>query len=117
VKKGERVVASQLLAHIGNSGNTLGPHLHFQVSDAVDPLGGEGLPYALHGFKLLGRIPSLPGLLDGNAWLPTAAQPARAVTGETPLENMVVQLDTPVRRERNRAPTGAVADAALPRPS
>jgi len=30
--------------------------------------------------------------------LPNAAQPARAVTGETPLENMVVQFGMPVRR-------------------
>ena len=46
---------------------TLGPHLHFQVSDAVEPWGGEGLPFALQAFALVGRIPSLPALLDGGA--------------------------------------------------
>lgn len=92
VAKGDRVVEGQLLAQIGNSGNTLGPHLHFQVSDTVEPLGGEGLPFALQSFELAGRIASLPALLAGGAWTPNAAQPARAVSGEMPLEDMVVRF-------------------------
>jgi murein DD-endopeptidase MepM/ murein hydrolase activator NlpD len=44
VATGDRVVSGQPLARIGNSGNTLGPHLHFHISDAVEPLSGEGLP-------------------------------------------------------------------------
>jgi hypothetical protein len=92
VAKGNRVVEGQLLAQIGNSGNTLGPHLHFHVSDAVEPLGGEGLPFALQSFELAGRIASLTALLAGSAWTPNAAQPARAVSGEMPLENMVVRF-------------------------
>jgi murein DD-endopeptidase len=67
VAKGDRVVEGQLLAQIGNSGNTLGPHLHFHVSDAVEPLGGEGLPFALQSFELAGRIASLTALLAGSA--------------------------------------------------
>jgi murein DD-endopeptidase MepM/ murein hydrolase activator NlpD len=98
VNRGDRVVAGQLLARIGNSGNTLGPHLHFHVSDAVEPLGGEGLPFALESFELVGRIASLPGLLNGNSWHSTPAQPARAVIGETPLENMVARFAAPPRR-------------------
>ena len=37
VNEGDRVQAGQALARIGNSGNSLGPHLHFQVSDAIEP--------------------------------------------------------------------------------
>lgn len=92
VAKGDRVVEGQRLAQIGNSGNTLGPHLHFQVSDAVEPLGGEGVPFTLRSFELLGRIASQPALLGGGAWAPTSAQPARAVSGEMPLEDMVVRF-------------------------
>ena len=92
VKQGDRVVEGQVLARIGNSGNTLGPHLHFQIADAPEPLSGEGLPFALRSFELVGRIASLPGLLSGTAWAANAAQPARAVSGEMPLENMVVRF-------------------------
>jgi hypothetical protein len=62
------------------------------VSDAVEPLGGEGLPFALRSFELAGRIASLPALLTGSAWTPNATQPARAVAGEMPLEKMVVRF-------------------------
>jgi murein DD-endopeptidase len=92
VKQGDRVVVGQRLADIGNSGNSLGPHLHFQVSDAAEPLAGEGLPFSLRSFQLVGRINSLGGLLDGQAWSTNAAQPARMVAGESPLENMVVRF-------------------------
>jgi murein DD-endopeptidase MepM/ murein hydrolase activator NlpD len=93
VAPGDHVVEGQPLAHVGNSGNTLGPHLHFQIDDAVEPLGSEGLPYSLNGFELVGRIASVPALLAGTPWAPIAAQPARTVTNEMVLENMVVRFD------------------------
>jgi hypothetical protein len=95
VHEGDRVAAGQEIARIGNSGNTLGPHLHFQISDAAKPLGGEGLPFAFRSFDLAGRIASLPALLNGQPWTPNAAQPPRAVTAELPLENMVIQFAAP----------------------
>ena len=94
VAEGERVVEGQPLARIGNSGNTLGPHLHFHISDAVEPLGGEGLPFSLGSFSLIGRVASLPALLAGTPWTANPSQPARTVVGETPLENMVIQFSS-----------------------
>jgi murein DD-endopeptidase MepM/ murein hydrolase activator NlpD len=90
VASGDRVSAGQLLARIGNSGNTQGPHLHFQVASAIEPLAGEGRPFALNAFTLEGRMPSIPALLSGGAWQATPTQPARQVTEELPLENMVI---------------------------
>jgi murein DD-endopeptidase MepM/ murein hydrolase activator NlpD len=98
VSKGDRVVEGQLLGRIGNSGNSLGPHLHFHVSDDPEPLAGEGLPFALQRFELVGRTPSLPGLLAGAPWKPNAEQPARTVSAEMPLENMVVRFGTGTTR-------------------
>jgi hypothetical protein len=92
VKAGDRVTAGQVLGAIGNSGHSMAPHLHFQVTDAAEPLLGEGLPFALHDFTLAGRVPSVPALLSGAAWSSTPSQPARQVAMETPLENMVVGI-------------------------
>ena len=92
VKAGDRVELGQRIAELGNSGNSLGPHLHFHVSDSPKPLGGEGLPYALKSFELMGRVVSAAALLSGLAWTANAAQPARMVGGEMPLENMVVRF-------------------------
>jgi murein DD-endopeptidase len=101
VAPGDHVVAGQMLAQIGNSGNTKAPHLHFQISGDVEPLAGEGLPFSLESFMLIGRVPGLAALLNGGQWTPNAAQPSRAVTGEMPLEDMVVRfVSEPSRQTR-----------------
>jgi murein DD-endopeptidase MepM/ murein hydrolase activator NlpD len=92
VSKGNRVVKGQVVARIGNSGNTLGPHLHFHIGNAAEPLAGEGLPFTMQPFELIGRIASLKAMLHGEAWRSNAKQPSRTVTSEMPLENMVVRF-------------------------
>lgn len=49
VKTGDRVTRGQVIGLVGNSGNSTEPHLHFQVSDGISPLGSEGVPYAIAG--------------------------------------------------------------------
>jgi len=56
------VKAGQVLALLGNSGNSTEPHLHFHLIDRNSPLGGEGLPFAYPSYSLLGK-----GSLDGDA--------------------------------------------------
>ena len=50
VKVGDRVKRGQVIALLGNSGNSTEPHLHFHIVDAVasgtSTLGAEGIPYA-----------------------------------------------------------------------
>lgn len=46
----------------------------------------------LPGFRLAGRVDSLPALLQGQRWQPQESRPAREVEGEIPLENMVVEV-------------------------
>jgi hypothetical protein len=106
VSQGDRVAAGRLRAHTGNAGNALGRHLHFHVSDAAEPLSGEGMPFALQSSYLVRRIGPLPEVLDGSAWQSNAAQPARVVSGETPLENMVVRFAAPARESAGHRTEG-----------
>jgi murein DD-endopeptidase MepM/ murein hydrolase activator NlpD len=50
VKLGDHVKRGQVLALVGNSGNSIEPHLHFQLTNGNSPLGSEGIPYALESF-------------------------------------------------------------------
>ncbi len=50
VKPGDHVKRGQVLALVGNSGNSIEPHLHFQLTNGNSPLGSEGIPYALESF-------------------------------------------------------------------
>ncbi|AYG95776.1 M23 family metallopeptidase [Brevundimonas naejangsanensis] len=50
VRSGDRVRRGQILGHIGNSGDSREPHLHFHVSNGPEILTSEGLPYVLDEF-------------------------------------------------------------------
>jgi hypothetical protein len=58
VKVGDRVKRGQVLALVGNSGNSTEPHLHFHIVDGIasgtSTLGAEGVPYAIEQFEVLG---------------------------------------------------------------
>ena len=43
VKEGEFVKEGQVIAKVGNSGNTMGPHIHFQVQNGPDFNKSEGV--------------------------------------------------------------------------
>jgi murein DD-endopeptidase len=89
VKVGDKVRRGQVLGRVGNSGNSTEPHLHFHLSDANNPLGAEGLPYALTAFVVEGRIENLQGGTVPS-WTPLAAPESRAL--ELPLENLIIRF-------------------------
>jgi murein DD-endopeptidase MepM/ murein hydrolase activator NlpD len=92
VKVGDRVTAGQVLALLGNSGNSDAPHLHFQVMDANSPLGAEGLPYEIDRFTQLGIVRDVDGTLAGNAWKPQGGEAPAAHRDELPTDAAVVGL-------------------------
>ncbi len=68
VRLHDRVRRGDMLARLGNTGNTTGAHLHFQVTDANSVLQSEGVPFIFEKFTYLGpgsdyeldKHPSIP---------------------------------------------------------
>ncbi|HYX69828.1 MAG TPA: M23 family metallopeptidase [Terriglobales bacterium] len=54
VRVHQQVTAQDVIAQVGNSGQTTAPHLHLQVMDADSALAAEGVPYVFHSFTFLG---------------------------------------------------------------
>jgi hypothetical protein len=52
VKKGDRVKAGQLIAEAGNSGSSLGPHLHYELRTGWGVRGIRNMPPYFHDVKL-----------------------------------------------------------------
>jgi len=54
VHPGERVRRGQMIAKLGDSGQTTAPHLHIHVADGNSVLSAEGVPWVLSSYEDLG---------------------------------------------------------------
>jgi murein DD-endopeptidase len=91
VKPGDSVKTGQVLALLGNSGNSDGPHLHFQLTDAASPMGSEGIPYELYSYTQVGLVADDPELQDkGGVILPKSEEKPVAHEREFPVNNAAV---------------------------
>ncbi|WFN35660.1 M23 family metallopeptidase [Methanogenium sp. S4BF] len=52
VAAGQRVKKGEVLGRVGNSGNSFGPHLHFQLMDSCDIAAANGLPCAFEQYEV-----------------------------------------------------------------
>jgi len=50
----QKVSRGEQLAEVGNSGNTTGTHLHFQITDGNSALSAEGIPFVFDKFRFPG---------------------------------------------------------------
>jgi hypothetical protein len=57
-KLGAKVKRGDVIGLVGNSGNSVAPHLHLHVMDGSSPLAAEGLPYLYDQFKITGQVAS-----------------------------------------------------------
>jgi murein DD-endopeptidase MepM/ murein hydrolase activator NlpD len=67
VEEGDFVTRGQLLGLVGNSGNTIAPHLHFHMMAGPSTFGSNGLPYIFDGFELLARSASTEAFDEAEA--------------------------------------------------
>ena len=92
VKVGDRLSSGQVIALLGNSGNTDGPHLHFHVMSTPDPLRSNGLPFVLSSFTLDGRIASIDAEDAIEAGQPAPMQPGFTPRDESAVSPLVLDV-------------------------
>jgi hypothetical protein len=56
VRVGEQVTTGQVLARLGNSGNTNAPHLHFVLTDHPNFVIARSVPFVLNHYTLAGFV-------------------------------------------------------------
>ena len=96
VHVGDRVRRGQTLGLVGNSGNSLAPHLHFHVMDGPSPLASNGLPYEIDAFDVAGKSPGTAAFdhaeESGEPLAITPINPPRHVTRAMPLDQTIVDF-------------------------
>ena len=95
VSAGQRVRRGDVLGLVGNSGNSVAPHLHLHVTAGPSPIGSNGLPYAIDGYTLTGASAGTEAFDEAEAngtVLPVTPFPARRVRNALPLDQLVVDF-------------------------
>lgn len=93
VQPGDRVRQGEVIANLGNSGNTAAPHLHLHVSTGPSVLGSDGFPYVFRDFLLAGRAGDIAGSddLTGN-WVESRLTPPEPQRRRFPLNRNIIDF-------------------------
>ena len=96
VERGDRVEAGDLVGELGNSGNSDGAHLHFQLMTTPSLLASDGLPFVIDRFTVTGQISSVDDVvssLSTGAPVPIEPSPDEGVQrARTPLSLQVTDF-------------------------
>jgi hypothetical protein len=96
VRVGERVKMGRLLGLVGNSGNSVAPHLHFQVTDRSSSLAANGLPYEMRDFQITGKTPGTKAFDDaeekGTPLAITPMSSVQQVKAALPLDQLIISF-------------------------
>lgn len=58
VEAGDFVTRGQVIGLVGNTGNTIAPHLHFHMMSGPSTFGSDGVPYMIYEYELISRAAS-----------------------------------------------------------
>ncbi|MGH9597988.1 MAG: M23 family metallopeptidase [Edaphobacter sp.] len=96
VHKGEHVKSGQVIGLVGNTGNSVAPHLHFQVMDRPSSLASNGLPYEIKDFQITGKTPGTKAFDEAEEkGTPLAVIPMTAVQqvrDAFPLDQLIISF-------------------------
>lgn len=91
VKPGQKVNKGDVIARLGFTGQTTGPHLHLHVADRDSPLGSEGIPFVFDSFTLLGHYPDFNDF-EKVRWQAPGPGADSSINNECPGPNTVVSF-------------------------
>lgn len=96
LKRGDRVRLGQVIGQVGNSGNSVAPHLHFQLMEGELSLGSNGLPYEVTSFSVTGETPGTKAFDEAEAnGTPLAINPfspPHLVKDALPLDQLIISF-------------------------
>jgi hypothetical protein len=94
VHRGDRVKLGQVLGLVGDSGNSVVPHLHFHVMDGPSSLASNGLPYEIRDFQITGKVPGTAAFdkseTDGSPLPFTPVSPPQSIKDALPLDQYII---------------------------
>lgn len=96
LKRGDRVKLGQVIGLVGNSGNSIAPHLHFQMTEEVLPAASNGLPYEVNSFSVTGETPGTKAFdeaeANGTPLTVKPVSPPRLVKDSLPLDQLIISF-------------------------
>lgn len=99
VHTGDTVTRGQIIGEVGNSGNSIAPHLHFQVMSGPLSLASNGLPYEIDAFRITGISPGTEAFdeaeANGTPLDVTPVDPPASATNALPLDQLIISFQPP----------------------
>jgi Peptidase family M23 len=96
VRRGENVHPGQVIGLVGDTGNSIVPHLHFQVTAGPSSLAANGLPYEISAFQVTGSTGGTAAFdqaeSDGTPVAITPINPPQLVKQALPLDQLIISF-------------------------